>query len=227
MIGRLALSTLWLLLGAAVSGGVYWGFLNTPESSVGTLLLSAALFLITFVLVAITLNGTVLLWTAGWSGDLIRRSIARVPAFVPAAIFVLLVELLTSLFQIWIGVHHGEINAFFIARFGASDISWLFTTLTSLERWLIWVVAPFLALSWLAKTRFSAKGLLLASVWFGALVVVPWVYLAPWRPRGIPPTSVEMLFITAKLSVTFVLMAIGTSLMIREAVPHGQAVGRS
>ena len=40
---RLAAVTVWILAGAALTGGVYWAFLNTPESTVGALLLSALL----------------------------------------------------------------------------------------------------------------------------------------------------------------------------------------
>ena len=227
MIARLGLSTLWLLIGAALSGGVYWGFLNTPESSVGALILSALLFVVTLALIAMTLNGAVFVWTSGWSRDLVRRSVARIPAFIAAALFVLVIGCLVSFFRAWIAIHNGEIRAFFIARFGWADITWMFTTITWIERWVMWVLGPFLALTWLARSRFSALRFLLATLWFGVLVAVPWMYLAPWRPRGIPPTSIEMIFITAKLSVTFVLMAIGLSLMIREATPHGQPVGRS
>ena len=38
------------------------------------------------------------------------------------------------------------------------------------------------------------------TLWFALLVAAPWVYLAPWRPAGLPPTSVELAFIASKLS---------------------------
>ncbi len=40
---RSLFATLWLLLGAALLAGVYWGFLMTPESTVWTLMASALL----------------------------------------------------------------------------------------------------------------------------------------------------------------------------------------
>ncbi len=38
---RLALATVWILIGSALTAGVYWIFLITPESTVWSLLASA------------------------------------------------------------------------------------------------------------------------------------------------------------------------------------------
>ena len=43
--------------------------------------------------------------------------------------------------------------------------------------------------------------------WFAVLIALPWLYLVPWRPAGLPATSIELAFIVAKLSVTAILMA--------------------
>lgn len=227
MIGRLLLSTLWLLIGSAISGGVYWGFLSTPESSVGALILSAFLFLIAIVCVGMTLNGALMIWSDGWSRAIPMRALISAPSIVVAILLVAAVWWIAGRATSWVDAHSGEINAWFIARFGLANVNWLFNGIGWIAWWVDFVAAPFAAFCLISRRRPTLKAFALATLWFAAFVAVPWAYLAPWRPRGIPATSVEMIFITAKLSLTFVLMAIGTSLMIREAAPHGQPVGRS
>ena len=243
MIRRLGLSTISLLVGAAISGGLYWGFLNTPESTGGALVLSVLLIVVTAMLVAITVLGALELWATGFSAGIFRQSASRIAAIVPAILLIVATWWMVGRATRWIDVHSGEISAWFIARFGWANVSWLFTSITWIARWTRWIFAPVLALSLLAavvgagwrslagaawiRSAVSPRRLVLATLWFAVLVAVPWVYLAPWRPRGIPPNWIELLFITAKLSVTFVLMAIGTSLMIREVARNGQPFGRS
>jgi len=50
------------------------------------------------------------------------------------------------------------------------------------------------------------------------LVAAPWVYLTPWRPAGLPATSVELAFIAAKLALTAASMATGLALIVRQAI---------
>jgi hypothetical protein len=132
-------------------------------------------------------------------------------------------------------IYNGPISAWFIASFGWADVSWLFTAIQWLSKWLKWVVAPMLALSlmagilatgWRALSRvawitraLAPLPLGIATLLFAALVAAPWLYLTPWRPAGLPATSIELAFIIAKLSVTTLLMAIGVALIIRQATP--------
>ena len=58
---------------------------------------------------------------------------------------------------------------------------------------------------------------LLGAAFFALFVAVPWMYLVPWRPRGIPATSAELAFIGAKLAVAAILFAVGAAIIIREA----------
>lgn len=76
---------------------------------------------------------------------------------------------------------------------------------------------PSLARAAWLKHAVSPLRLALATLWFALFVAAPWVYLAPWRPQGLPATSVELMFIIAKLSVTALLMATGVALIIRQA----------
>ncbi|MEO8678595.1 MAG: hypothetical protein ABI665_06095 [Vicinamibacterales bacterium] len=225
-------ATLWILVGGALAGGVYWGFLNTPESSVGSLVLSAVLVLLALAVAGVTLNGAIGAWSGQPALAVGRRALAHAAGIIPALVIVLLIWWIAGYATGRVGLYSGEISAWFIARFGREDISVLFTTISWLTSWLRWVVAPLLALSLMAsigaagwasawratwlRAALSPGRLVLSTLWFSALVAAPWVYLAPWRPRGLPATSVEIAFIAAKLLVTAVLMAMGLALMIRE-----------
>lgn len=224
----------WLLTGAALSSGVYWGFLVTPESSVPALIVSAGLSLVTLILIAITINAASLAWSLGWSGVVVRRAIGRIPAFVAGAIVAGAIWWLTGLVTTRVAVHSGEISAWFIARAGWADATPFFKAVTWAGRWLQWVVGPLLGLSLVgslligewrsARWRWIGRGLspfrlTLATLWFGAFIFAPWVYLVPWRPRGLPPTSLEVVFVAAKLGVVALLAAVGAALVVRESVP--------
>ncbi len=232
---RLLGITLWLLVGLAVAGGVYWGFLNTPESTVLALLLSAVLAIATLVVVAISVNGASLAWSLGWSGNVIRRSISGIPAFIVAALLAGVVWSLTGRALTWVATYSGQISAWFIAQFGWADASSFFNTITWGGRWLQWVVGPLIALSLLgsmligewtsARWRWLARGfspfrLTLATVWVAIFVALPWIYVLPWRPRVLPPTFVEIAFVAAKLGLVAILIAIGVALLVRESVPQ-------
>jgi hypothetical protein len=54
------LIAVWLATGSAVVGGLFWAFLNTPESNVFTLVLSAVLALLMIAIAAIVVNVAVL-----------------------------------------------------------------------------------------------------------------------------------------------------------------------
>ena len=69
----------------------------------------------------------------------------------------------------------GQISAWFIARFGWDDVSWLFTAIRYVAQWLRWVIAALLALSLMAG--FVAIG-------WRALAQAAWIRRA-LRPRAI------------------------------------------
>lgn len=229
----LAAITLWILAGAALTGGAYWTFLITPESTVGSLAVSALLLAIAFFLLAVTVSGAIQAWARGMSVSILRSAITGVAAIVPAVLVFAAVWWLTGSATDRVTIYSGQINAWFIARFGWSDVSGLFRAIDWAAIWLKGVAAPMLALSlmgaitlagwkslaraaWL-KHAVSPLRLALATLWFGLFVAAPWIYLAPWRPQGLPATSVELMFIIAKLSMVALVMATGAALMIKEA----------
>lgn len=230
---RLAVTSLWLLAGAALTGAAYWTFLITPESTASALALSALLLLVSFFLLAMTLSGAILGWSRGPSAQLFRSAVTSASPIVPAALIFGAIWWLVGSVTDQVTIYSGQINAWFIATLGWDDISLLFRAINWVAIWLKWVVASMLALSlmsavitsgWRAlagltwiRHALSPPRLGLATLSFGILVAAPWRYLAPWRPDGLPATAIEMAFIAGKLSLTALLMAIGTSLMIRQA----------
>jgi len=232
---RLFTITLWLVAGATLAAGAYWTFLLTPESTAWTLAASALLAITAAVLAGLTIGGAIIGWQHGVSASHLRTAIAGAPAGIPGVVVAGLIWWLVGVATNRVTIYNGPINAWFIASFGWADVSWLFTAIEWLSKWLKWVVAPMLALSLMAGilatgwralsgvawiTRALAPLLLgIATLLFAALVAAPWLYLTPWRPAGLPATSIELAFIIAKLSVTTLLMAIGVALIIRQATP--------
>lgn len=232
---RLAAITAWILAGAALTGGSYWTFLVTPESTVWSLAASALLLLIAFFLLATTISGAIQGWSNGMSLAILRSAFRGVAAMVPAALVFAAVWWLVGRATGFVTIYSGQINAWFIARLDWHDVSGLFRAVDWAAIWIKGVVAPVLALSmmsavlatgwrtlaqaaWVTHAA-SPLRLALATLWFGLFVAAPWIYLAPWRPQGLPATSVELVFITAKLAVTALLMAMGVALIIRAASP--------
>ena len=233
---RLVSVTLWILAGAALTGGAYWSFLVTPESTVGALAASSLLIITAAFLAAVTVGGAILGWRDGLSASHLRTTIAGVPAAIPGALVVFAVWWLVGRATDSVTIYSGQINAWFIASFGWDDVSWLVTGIAWFSVWLKWVVAPMLALSLMASVlvagwrtltgmRWVTRALAplslgIATIAFGVLIAAPWTYLTPWRPEGLPATSIELAFIIAKLSVTALLMASGLALIIRQATPE-------
>jgi hypothetical protein len=230
---RIALATLWILTGSAITAGIYWGFLNTPESTVWALAASALLAGVTLALAGFTATGAIAMLTYGASLTAIRRALLAIGCVIPAALIVVMMWWLTTNGETWLAMRNGQISAWFIARFGIADVTWMFKAVHYVAQWLRWVVAALLALSLMAgcvaigwralgqaawlRRALHPRALVLATVWFVLLIAVPWTYLVPWRPKGLPPTSAEFAFIVAKLSLTAILFAIGAALITFEA----------
>ena len=230
---RLVLVTAWILIGTAVTAGAYWGFLNTPESTVGALALSVALALVAVTLLSVTINGAIVVWYNGSSARALKSTLSRIPSIIPALLVFALFWLIAYWLDTWIALRSGGINAWFIARFGWDDVSWFFTGVRFFTTWLRWVLGGLLAVSlmggiaaigWRAGMRpqwvrraMRPRALLAATLWFGALIVLPWTYLVPWRPGWVPPTGAELAFIVGKLALAATLMAAGVALIINEA----------
>jgi hypothetical protein len=230
---RLALATLWIVIGCAVNGGIYWLFLNTPESTIWTLGASALLAIVIAIVDALTVTGAMTIWANGLSRGSVTRAVRAIPSIIPALLIFVLLWWLTMRGETWIGMRSGPISAWFIAQFGWADVSWLFTAIRYVAIWIRWVLATMLALSLMAgvvavgaralrqfawlRRALRPRALLLATLWFGVLIALPWNYVVPWRPAAVPPTSIEVVFIAVKLSLCAIMFAMAVALMIREA----------
>lgn len=230
---RFVVAIVTLLVGAGIAGSLYWTFLNTPESTVWTLAASAVLVVLALVAAAITVNVVIEIWSHGPSRSGLGRAVRALPSALPALVIVLGLWWLTLATERWVAMRSGQISAVFIARFGMADISWLFSGIRYLAVWIRWVIAALLAVSLMAgflsvgwtavrqaawlRRALDPRAIIVATVTFVVLIVLPWMYLVPWRPRGLPPTAAELAFITAKLAVSALLFALGTVIIIREA----------
>lgn len=231
---RLVLATTALLVGGAATAAAYWAFLNTPESTVPALLLSALLVLLALAMLSLTINIAIEVWTSGLTAAGVRRAVPRLASIVPAAVVVLLFWWIAGRIDTWVALRTGEINAWFIARLGWDNVSWLFRSITAATTWLRWVLPALLAVSLMAgmasagwraivmpawvRRAVRPRTLAVATACFVVLIVLPWAYLVPWRPAWLPPTSAEMAFIVAKLSIATLLIAIGVALIMYEAI---------
>ena len=230
---RLVLVTAWILAGAALTGGTYWGFLNTPESTIGTLALSAVLALIAVTLLSITINGAIVVWSNGSVGTRAEAHVQPHSIDHPrlARVRPVLVDRLPA-GHVDCASHRRDQRLVHRAlRLGRCVVVLhgrsFFTT------WLRWVLGGLLAVSlmggmaaigWRAGARpqwvrraMRPRALLAATLWFVVLIVLPWMYLVPWRPGWVPPTGAELAFIAGKLSIAAIAMAAGVALMIHEA----------
>ena len=230
---RLALATLWIMVGCVLTATVYWAFLITPESTVWALIMSAMLAIAALALVGLTATGAIAMWWHGASIAGVTRALQSIHGVIPAAAIVWGIWWVVHRAEIWIAMRSGQINAWFIARLGWDNVSWLFTAIGMAADWFRWVIGALLALSLMAgfvaigwralaqpawlRRALRPRAIAAATLWFGGLIALPWIYLVPWRPESLPPTSIEFAFIVAKLSFSAILFAIGAALVTYEA----------
>ena len=231
MIRTLASTTVALLVGTAVAGALYWGFLNTPESTVAALIVSLLLALAAVALAAATINIVLLAWTAeSLSPALVRRAGRQLPAGVLPLAFLTAAWWVVFRAEGWLEWHSGEISAWFIAQFGWGDVTWLFRAVALIGLWLRWVLMPLAALVWwrrilggvwqpsnAIREAVGPRRLLVATVIMCMLVWVPWRHVVPWRPSAITPGTPELVFVGAKLGLVVLLGALASTLLVRTA----------
>jgi hypothetical protein len=232
MIGRTARVTLWMLVGSAGLTALYWLLLNTPETNALALSASAALILALLVLSALVVNAAVLLSRGSPFGEAIARGLRGMPWFVAMLIPLMAIWWAVTAADAWVSNHSGEINAWFIGRFGWADVSRLFQAETWVARWLGWVAAPLAGLSLLAalldhggvgvtrdrwlRRAWHWRTLLPATLVFALLIVLPW-QITQWRP-ALPPTWIEPAVAGLRLLIVAVLWSAGAALLIALAV---------
>jgi hypothetical protein len=227
MIARGIRIALWLAAGSAILSGLSWLFLNTPETN--TLTLGASLVLLIALLMtgAVVVNAAVLMARGGRLSASVRQGLRGTLWFI--AVLIPLVGIWWALArgQQWVGDHSGEINAWFIARFGWADISRLLIAEQWIERWLSWVVVPLAAVSLLAallergargggerwlRRAWRGRTLAIATIVWALFFVLPW-QLTTWRPN-LPATWVQPAVAALRLLAVVLLWAVGAAVLL-------------
>jgi hypothetical protein len=229
-LARIVMVALWLFAGHAALGGLYWGFLNVPESNVLMLIVSALLALL-LVIGAGIVETTGLLWLrADWTfRAALKRSVRALPAFLAALALWLVVRWICHRLLRYHEAHSGELDAWFIATFNWTRITWLHHTIDWLLHIVQFVIGTSLAVTLLAtaaagaiadaihprwmRRAISPLQLAIIAVAFYGLIFLPWqaVY---WRPASLPASAAEVVFALAKLTTLALVMHIGWSLIL-------------
>jgi hypothetical protein len=232
----LVICTAWILGGLVVTGGLFWMFLNTPESTVWTLGASLLLVLAMYVVISLMWSGALVGWSRGWSAASVRRASNGIAACLPPALLVGAAWWIVGVALGWMNAFAGEIGAWFMVQFGWSDIRPLLTAVNYAGNWLRMVVVPFAALVWLGvllergwrplvdrawvARALSPQAILLATAVAWLTIVAPITYATYWRPLGLPISWVEPAFAAMKLGAMCVLAAVGLSLITKTAAPR-------
>jgi hypothetical protein len=240
MIARLLTATVWLLVGHAVLAGIYWTLLNVPESNVLMLGASATLGLVLVVGAAIVEGAAVRRLAGGANGrstpgQLLRRWLASVPAFVVALVIYAAFSLIAARLALWHESHSGEIDAWLIAHGDWTRTAWLHRGFALALDFLRDVLGLSLATGAFVSMVLGGVGDLLGRRWIWRawsptrLIVVtaavvgliwwPW-QAASWRPASLPLTLMQPLFAAFKLGLIALVMHIGWAIVLWSATPR-------
>lgn len=231
MIRRVLVIVSWLLAGHALLAAGYWGLLNVPESSVWMLALSALLCLVLIVGAGWIDMTAAFAWLPGVPlRQACRRGAAAVPGFVLGLIVYAAIWWAADGAGEWTGVRSGEIDAWLMMRTGSPNTAWvhraLGITLAILRDIVGLSVAVALAIfagagGWheLMRTRwlraaFSRRQIATIGLAVVLLIAMP-LRAVYWRPTSLPASGVEVAFVTAKLLVISVLVALGWAYVLR------------
>jgi hypothetical protein len=227
---RAAALVAWLAVGHAVLMGLFWALVNTPESNVLMLAVSALIVLL-LVLCAAMVEGTAGAWLL--PGRTFREAIRAAPAAVPSFVLACLVFALcwwvSHRIEVWHEAHRGQIDAWSIATFDAANAVWphrLFDALVFVVRAIVGVslaLAVLFArleggrpavfrLRWV-RAGLSRDQLALVALAMTLLVALPWRF-STWRPEGLPVSWVQPAFAVAKLALVYLLMNAGWALCL-------------
>lgn len=230
MIAAVLRTALWIGFLDALAGAAALGFLYVPESNALMLVLSAVLLLVAAVLLMVSSTSAavgLVHQRAPWR--CIGQAIRRLPLVLVGIVVVGLLCAGAGGFESWWLSRAGEIDAAAIAAGDVTQTRWLHTAV----RWAVIVVQWILAPAWLAASLAWAAGYerrdVLSLKWLAAglhwrlllvtaagivvLVWLPWGYVY-WRPRGLPASSLELVFAGAKLATIYGLSQVAWALAL-------------
>ncbi len=217
-------------LGHAAAAGLFWWFVNVPESNVAMLALSATLIVLLMVVAGWTEVTATLLWNpaVGFRGAA-RRAFRALPAFVVAVLVFALLWWVTARADAWASEYGGQLDAWWMANVGSTKTAWIHSGL-AIALWFIrYVIAVSLGVAALAAGALHGSRALASTRWVRAglsrrqigaigfaIVLLVWLPLraTDWRPASIPPTTMEALFVAVKLGVIYLVANLGWALVL-------------
>lgn len=232
----------WLLAGHGVVAACYALLITLTDANALVLTSSALALLGGFIAWALT-DATTLAWLVpgtsfreAW-GRALRRG---VPALALATALLLLSWWTVDRASQWSRAHAAEFDAWMIATFDTTRTSWAHRVVNALSYVLRNIVSVSLAASLMVAVVMSGLRGALSRRWIASglsryqlglvagamvlLVSLPWAFAA-WRPRGLPPTWVEAVFVGIKLAA-LVLLAHLAWLAVLFAAQHSYGSSR-
>ncbi|MEQ1912460.1 MAG: hypothetical protein ABMA15_26800 [Vicinamibacterales bacterium] len=212
-------------VGAAATGGVFWLLLNVPESNAFALALSAVLAMLLAILTGYTTSVVVAALDGATVVDAAKRGTWGLPGFLLGlAVFCALWFVTVAIDDQWT-LHSGEIDALLLRYAGTANSRWLHTSIS----WLLWLVRWGVGLAVVCgvttsrvKRQSVGHGFQLASsplplgaTMAGLLVGYGLWSLVYWRPNGLPANTMELLFVSVKLSALLLLGVLIAVLVLR------------
>jgi hypothetical protein len=159
--------------------------------------------------------------------------LARAVWLVPALVVFGVGWWATGRIDSWHAAHRGEIDASLMVRFNWAESAWVHRVIDWAGFALRYVIGGSLALALGAAGVTMGAGAVAAARWVRralnpmtlvvvaalelVFIILPWRHLY-WRPKGIPATRAEAVFVGAKLFTIAILTAIGWVLLLRTAV---------
>jgi hypothetical protein len=229
----------WLVIGHAALGGLYWLLLQIPESNV-LMLTASALTAATILVGAGIVSGIGAAWwsSSGFGaavGTGMRRGAWGIAAIAVAGLFWVATAVMTTRHA----GHATEVDAWFLATFGWTDVSWFHVTFGWLQWFIRYVFGVGLALALLADAVHGGARAVVSFRWaarpfhwqtvlittFAMLVgfYLPWQFVVPWRPASMPPTWVQPAFAAVKLGIVFIVMNAAWAIVLRRAAAQAAA----
>ena len=220
-----------LIVGHTAAGGLFWAFVNVPESNVAMLALSVLVAVVLLLALSWTETAALLAWDRNVTlGRAARRGLLGVTPFVAGALVFWLVWWLTARADAWHTTYAGEIDAWWMAKTASARTGWIHSGVAILL-WLIrYLIGVSLAVAALSAGALRGGRALVAIGWIrrglslqqlgpiGLSIVV--LILLPlkaidWRPESVPPNALELAFVIAKLAAIAVVANIGWALVLR------------
>jgi len=216
---RFAIATLVAGAGGAIGGALFWALLNVPESNVLALTLSAVLALVIVLSAGMAIATAACAADGASAGDVARRSLYALPAFVAGLLIAGALWWLTGASGSWWQAHRGETDALLILHANIAHTRGLHNTVAE----VLWIIRWGLSLSVIVALVTTAAVRPAAGLAGGLRNGVAWTSLAAsvviaealarawpivyWRPARIT-TAMEPAFVGVKLALLYVLASV-------------------